>query len=111
MLNQTILTGNLGQDPEIHYSNQGDPIARFSMAFKSSKDKTGWIKVVCFKKTAELVEKYLHKGARIGIIGTLDENIWQTDEGVEKRSFQLIGHSVEFIKTDGRGFENQGTPF
>jgi single-strand DNA-binding protein len=105
MLNQTILTGNLGADPEVFYSSEGNPVASFNMAFRSSKKKTGWIKVVCFGKLAEVSEKYLHKGARIGIIGTLDQQKWETDEGVTKSSFQLIGNSLEFIKTDGRGFE------
>ena len=115
MLNQTFLTGNLGQDPEVTYSNQGDPVAKFSLAFRSSKDKTGWIKVTCFHRLAEVAEKYLHKGARIAVIGTLDQQKWETDEGVPRSSFQLIANTLEFIKTDGRGFEeaqgNDDTPF
>jgi len=61
--------------------------------------------VVCFQKLAEVAEKYLHKGAKIGIIGTLDQQKWETDEGTTRSSFQLIANSLEFIKTDGRGFE------
>ena len=115
MINTCILTGNLGADPEIFYSSNGEPIATFNIAFRSGKDKTGWIKVVAFKKLAEIVEKYLHKGARIGIISTLDQQKWETDEGVQRSSFQLIANTLEFIKTDGRGFDegqdNDGTPF
>ena len=115
MLNQCILTGNLGADPEVFYSSDGDPIATFNLAFKSSKKKTGWIKVTCFHKLAEVAEKYLHKGARIAIVGTLDQQKWETSEGVQRSSFQLIANSIEFIKTDGRGFEegqgNDDTPF
>ena len=48
MLNQTILTGNLGADPEIFYSSDGDPIVKFSIAFRVSKKKTGWIQIVLF---------------------------------------------------------------
>ena len=115
MLNSCILTGNLGADPEVFYSSDGKPIATFNLAFQSSKKKTGWIKVTCFHRMAEVAEKYLHKGARIGIVGTLDQQKWETDEGVQRSSFQLIANSLEFIKTDGRGFEdgqdNDGTPF
>ena len=39
MLNQVVLTGNLGADPEIFYSSEGDPVATFNLAFKSSKKK------------------------------------------------------------------------
>jgi single-strand DNA-binding protein len=105
MLNQTVLTGNLGADPEVFYSSEGNPVASFNLAFRSSKKKTGWIRCVTFNKLAEVVEKYLHKGARIGIIGTLDQQKWETDEGVTRNSYQLITNSLEFIKTDGRGFE------
>ena len=115
MLNQTVLTGNLGADPETFYGSEGNPVASFNLAFRSSKKKTGWIKCVAFNKLAEVVEKYLHKGARIGIIGTLDQQKWETDEGVARSSFQLICNSLEFIKTDGRGFEenqeNSDVPF
>jgi single-strand DNA-binding protein len=110
MLNQTVLTGNLGADPEVFYSSEGNPVASFNIAFRSSKKKTGWINVVCFGKLAEVSEKYLHKGARIGIIGTLDQQKWESDEGVTKSSFQLIANSLEFIKTDGRGFESNQEP-
>ena len=105
MLNQTILTGNLGADPEVFYSSEGNPVANFNLAFRSSKKKTGWIRCVAFGKLAEVTEKYLHRGARIGIIGTLDQQKWETDEGIQRSSFQLICNSLEFIKTDGRGFE------
>ena len=105
MLNQTVLTGNLGADPEVFYSSEGNPVATFNLAFRSSKKKTGWIKCVAFSRLAEVTEKHLHRGARVGIIGTLDQQKWETDEGVTRSSFQLICNSLEFIKTDGRGFE------
>ena len=41
MLNSCILTGNLGADPEIFYSSEGEPVATFNLAFRSSKKKTG----------------------------------------------------------------------
>jgi single-strand DNA-binding protein len=104
MLNQTILTGNLGADPEVFYNPEGNPVSSFNIAFHSSKKKIGWIKVVCFQKLAEVASQYLHKGARIAVIGTLDQHKWESDEGVQKSSFQLIANTLEFIKTDGRGF-------
>jgi single-strand DNA-binding protein len=108
MLNQIVLTGNLGQDPEIFYTSEGNSIAKFSLAFKSGKQKTSWIKVACFGRLAELAEKHLHQGARVGVIGAIEENKWETDEGVKKSTYQINANSLEFIKTDGRGFENNG---
>ena len=115
MLNQTILTGNIGADPEVFYNSEGDPIATFNLAFKSSKKKTGWIKVTCFHRLAEVAEKYLARGNRVAIIGTLDQQKWETDEGAPRSSFQLIANSMEFIKVDPKKFEegqnSDGTPF
>jgi len=116
-MNQCILTGNLGADPELRYSQNGDPIATFNMAFKLSKERTGWIKITCFGKTAEVAETYLHKGAKILLSATLDHNKWENDEGQQRSTIQLIANRIEFIKTDGRGFEgghnddNNDVPF
>ena len=54
MLNHTVLTGNLGADPEVFYSSEGNPVSSFNLAFRSSKKKTGWIKIVCFNRLAEV---------------------------------------------------------
>ena len=105
MLNQCVLTGNLGADPEVFYSSEGNPVASFNLAFQSSKKKTCWIKVVAFQKLADICGQYLHKGARIAVIGTLDQNKWETDDGQNRSTFQIIANNIEFIKTDGRGFK------
>ena len=97
MANFCTLTGNLGADPEIFYSSEGEPVATFNLAFRSSKKKTGWIKITCFSRLAEIAEKHLHKGARIAVVGTLDQQTWETQEGVKKNSFQILANSLEFI--------------
>ena len=104
-MNQVTITGNLGQDPETRYSQNGDPIATFNLAFRLSKERTGWIKITAVGKTAEVVETYLHKGAKILVSATIDHNKWETEDGQQRSSIQLIANRIEFIKTDGRGFE------
>jgi single-strand DNA-binding protein len=112
MLNQVVLTGNLGDDPSSHYTPEGLEITHFNIAFKSSAKKKdpNWIKVSCFGKLAEVASTYLHKGARIAVIGILDQNKWHEDDGQTRSTFQLIANSVEFIKTDGRGFKSGEAP-
>jgi len=107
MINNVVLVGNLGGDPEVFFTPEGSSIAKFSLAFKSSKQKTSWMRCVCFGKLAEIAEKHLHQGARVGIVGSLDEQKWES-EGVKRSSFQINCNSIEFIKTDGRGFEDNG---
>lgn len=100
MINQLILTGNLGNDPEIFFGSEGDPVTSFPLAFKSGKDKTSWIKCVCFNKNAEVAEKYLHSGARIAVVGYLRQSKWKTNEGENRSSFEMIVNSIEFIRVN-----------
>jgi len=90
MLNQCILTGNLGDDPSSHYTPEGLAVTHFNIAFNSSAKKkvANWIKVSCFGKLAEVCSTYLHKGARIAVIGTLDQNKWQGEDGQNRSTFQ-----------------------
>ena len=116
MLNTCVLTGNLGADPEVFYDSEGQPIATFNLAFRATKKKTCWIKVTAFQRLAQIVEKHLHKGAKVAVSGVLDHSQWETNEGTKRSAIQMIANNIEFIKTDGRGFaegENHedGTPF
>ena len=114
MLNTCVLTGNLGADPEVFYSQNGEPIATFNLAFKGSKKKVGWIKVTCFNKTAGIVEQYIKKGDRIGVSGSLDYHQWETDEGSKRSAIQMIANTIEFIKvksfSEGENHED-GNPY
>lgn len=107
MLNHVVLSGNLGHAPEVRYfgDNHDQPVASFSLAFRAGKNRTGWIRVVCFNRLAELAEQYLHQGARVAVLGSLDQQEWQPGEGDKRKSFQLIAKSLEFIKTNGPGSE------
>ena len=52
--------------------------------------------------------KCLHKGARVGVNGVLDQQKWTDDHGNQKSAYRLIANQIEFIKTDGRGFKDAG---
>ena len=109
MINQVVLTGNLGRDPELRYSASGMPIATFSLCFKSGKDKTGWVNVVSFNKLAENIASHLSKGSRVGIIGVLDENKWEDNQGSKRSTLQVICNNIEFIKTNRNNETQSGT--
>ncbi|HOG81996.1 MAG TPA: single-stranded DNA-binding protein [Smithellaceae bacterium] len=106
-MNQVIITGNLGDDPKDFYTPDGVAISTFQMAFRSGKDKTSWVKVNCYNKLAELSTRCLHKGARVAVNGLLDQQKWTDEHGNQKTGYRLIANQVEFIKTDGRGFNKE----
>jgi single-strand DNA-binding protein len=107
-MNTVVLTGNLGQDPESFFTpNEGTHIVNFSLAFDQPRLRRPiGSKIAAFNKVAESAVKYLHKGARVSIMGILDMDEWENDEGEKRTMIKLIARSIEFIKTDGRGFDN-----
>ena len=104
-MNTVIISGYLGNDPEMFYTNDGDPIASFNLAVKSGRDKTSWIKVTAFKKMAEICQTYLHKGAKVIVNGSMDQEKWESN-GEHRSGIKVIAYNIEFMKTDGRGFED-----
>ena len=77
-MNNCILTGNLGADPEVFFTGDGNPIASFNLAFKSGrKTEANWIRITAFNKLAEICQTYLHKGARIAVLGNLNQDKWE----------------------------------
>ena len=93
-MNNSILTGNLGDDPKSFYTPDGAQIVTFDLAFRTGKDKTSWIRITCFQKLAELAVKYLHKGARVGIVGRLDQTKWTTEDNQQRSSFRIIANQL-----------------
>lgn len=90
--NKVQLIGNLGQDPEIVNMDNGNKLAKFSIATSDSyKNAQGekvedvqWHNIVAWGKTAEIVENYLAKGKQVAVEGKLTHRSYETKEG-EKR--------------------------
>lgn len=90
--NRVQLIGNPGMDPEIKNLDNGNKLAKFSLAtnehYKNAKGEkltdTQWHNVVAWGKAAELVEKFIRKGKEVGVEGKLVTRSYETKEG-EKR--------------------------
>lgn len=90
--NKVQLIGNLGNDPEMVTLENGNKLAKFSIAtnetYKNTSGEkvtdTQWHNIVAWGKTAEIVEKYLVKGKEVAVEGKLVNRSYETKEG-EKR--------------------------
>ena len=89
-VNKVILVGNLGQKPEIRYTQTNTAVATLSIATSESwkdkesgeqREKTEWHRVVFFGKLAEIAEQYLDKGSQLYIEGKLQTRKWQDKDG------------------------------
>ena len=98
-VNKVFLIGNLGQDPETRYTPNGNAVVNMSIATDESyKDKstgqmipkTEWHRIVLFGKIAEVAGKHLKKGSKVYIEGKLQTRKWQTREGQDVYTTEIM---------------------
>lgn len=102
-LNSVVLSGNLGQDAEVRYTNSGLAITSFSLAVSKSrkqsdgsyKDVTSWVDCVMYGKRGEAMygNGMLQKGVRLAIVGRLYQNVWEKD-GQRRSKIEVIVDNV-----------------
>lgn len=108
-LNSVSLIGRLVRDPELLYSSQGTPIAKFSVAnnysFKQGqeyKEEVNFFDVTVFGKSADNVYQYLKKGSQCCVHGELRQNRWQDKTTGQARSkVEILALSVQFLGSIG----------
>lgn len=98
-VNQVTLLGALGKDPEIRTTQDGRKIANFSMATSESwiakgsgekKERVEWHRVVVFNEhTAGVAERFLKKGSKVYVQGSLHTRKWTDQQGVERYSTEI----------------------
>lgn len=98
-MNVWIGVGRLTADPEIRVASETQKtIARFSVAINRNKKDADFINCVAFDKTAELLEKYFHKGDRIGIQGRIQTGSYKNRDGQTVRTTEVMVSSIEFLQ-------------
>ena len=108
--NKIILVGNLGKDPELRYTPQGDAVCSFSMATNErKKDKSGefqdvttWFKITLWRRLAENASKYLSKGSPVYIEGRLQVEEWTDRDNNNRFTLGVQASDMHFISA-GRG--------
>jgi len=90
--------GNLGADPEMKFTNNGDAVASFSVAVTPSRKTnsgdwedgdTTWYRVSAWKKDAERVVENLHKGDRVRVVGRFSPEEYQGRDGDTRMSYSV----------------------
>ncbi len=112
-INKVVLVGNLGRDPEIRHTNNGKKIASFSVATSDvwkdangeRQEKTEWHRIVVFNpSTADFVERYLKKGSKVYVEGSLQTRKWTDNSGQDKYTTEIVvgNFKGEIVLLDGR---------
>ena len=105
-MNKAHLMGWLTRDPEIRYAqNQNSTaVARFSLAVPKKIKREGepdsdFFNCTCFGKTAEFVEKYIHKGTKIIITGRIENDNYTNKEGQKVYGVKILVEEIEFAES------------
>lgn len=110
MLNKVFIMGRLTRDPELRHTQNGTPVASFSLAVdRDFKDKTtgergvDFIDVVAWRQTGEFVSRYFTKGRMAVVEGRLQVRSWTDKEGNKRYSTEVIADQIYFgdSKRDG----------
>jgi single-strand DNA-binding protein len=105
-VNKVILIGNLGRDPELRYTQSGQPVANFTLATTETwnkrdgggkEEKTEWHRIVAWGRTAELCTQYLAKGRSVYVEGRLQTREWEDREGKKQRTTEIVANTVQFL--------------
>jgi single-strand DNA-binding protein len=110
-INNVMLLGNVGRDPEIKATNGGTVVASFSMATPDRVkengnwvDRSEWHNVVCFGRTAEIIRDYVRKGSKLLIEGKLQTRSWD-DKQTQKKVYrtEVIGFDLTLRDSKQQG--------
>jgi single-strand DNA-binding protein len=111
-INKVILVGNLGNDPEVRYTQGGAAITNISIATSESwKDKqtgqpqerTEWHRVVFFNRLAEIAGEYLRKGSKVYVEGALRTRKWQGKDGQDRYTTEIVAGEMQMLDSRGGG--------
>ncbi len=120
-LNKVILAGRLTAEPELKQTPSGLSVLSFSIAVnrryvKSSdgqpaQQQTDFINLVAWRKTAEFISTYFHKGSSICVTGSIQVRPWQDQQGQKRYTTEVIVDEAMFVDSKGEGpSDGQYTP-
>jgi single-strand DNA-binding protein len=106
-MNKVMLIGNVGQDPEVRYVDHGVAVARLRLATTEKgytlqngtqvPDRTDWHNVILWRKLAEIVEQYVHKGDKLYIEGRLRYSTYDNKQGQRQYVTEIWADNMEML--------------
>ena len=106
-MNKVILVGNLTRDPELITTNNGISLCRFSLAVQrrfasgDGEREADFINIVVWRGQADNCYKYLKKGSKAGVVGSLQTRSYDGTDGTKRYSTEVVAEEVEFLSSKG----------
>ncbi len=102
-MNKVILIGNLTRDPELSETPSGVAVCRFSIAVSrdyadsDGNRETDFFNITVWRRRAENCGKYLKKGNKVAIVGSLQNRSYEDKDGIKKTVTDVVANEVEFL--------------
>ena len=104
-LNKVMIIGNLGADPEMRYTANGNAVTSFNVATNESftgrdgqrTERTEWFSVVTWNRLAETCAQYLAKGRQVYVEGRLQTRSWDGQDGQKHYRTEVVAETVRFL--------------
>ena len=104
-LNKVMIIGNVGSDPEMRFTPNGNPVTSFRVATNwiyttadgERKQETEWFTVVAWNKLAEQCNQFLTKGRLVYAEGRLRTRTWEGQDGLKHYRTEIIASRVTFL--------------
>jgi single-strand DNA-binding protein len=117
-LNKVMLIGRLGKDPDIRYTQDGSPVANFSLATSemwtdkngTRQERTEWHNIVAWRKLADLSKRYLAKGRQVYVEGRLQTREWDDRDGNKRRTTEVVASQMVLLGSRPEGGEAASAP-
>ena len=109
-MNKVYLIGNLTRDPEMRSTSTGIPVRNFSIAvnrrFKNAQtgqQETDFFNIVAWRQLAELCSRYLAKGRKVAVFGSIQTRSYEAQDGTKRTAFDIVADEVEFLSSANAG--------
>jgi len=100
-MNKVFLIGNLSTDVDKKETSNGTPYCRFSIAvnrrFAKSNEETDFFNIICWRALAENCANNLSKGKKVSIVGSIQINKYQAQDGTNRQTIDIQADEVEFL--------------
>ena len=108
-LNKMLVIGNVGTDPEMRYTPNGNPVTSFRLATNrryttaegEQREETEWFTISAWNRLAELCNQYVTKGMRIYVEGRLKSDSWTGNDGETRFRMEITANDVRFLDRAG----------
>jgi len=119
-MNKVMLIGHVGAEPQVRYLDTGICVAQIRLATTEKgytlqngtqvPDRTEWHSVIFWRKQAEVVEKFVHKGDKLYVEGKIQSRDWADKQGISHKVYEIMADNLELLSSKAQAPAQPSAP-